>query len=182
MCTFITAVLPATADADAVAVLFRAHGRTFIPGAMYATHAAFLAAGERAFHTTLGHCDCGTPLGRATLSSGRDKSGDVAARLRRKGWSEAKIARAVAQRAEADARPPRPSGEPAQTSLAEWVALIDAVMASGATRSLGLYWENAPGTDDEPVSSAPRVRIPRASLDEALLAGMPGGIIHDFVR
>lgn len=95
MCTFITAVLPASADADAVAAIFRAHGRAFIPGAMYATRAGFLAAGERAFHTTLGHCDCGTPLGRATLSSGRDPSGDMAARLRRKGWSKAKIARAV---------------------------------------------------------------------------------------
>lgn len=90
MCTFITAVLPASADADAVAAIFRAHGRAFIPGAMYATHAVFLAAGERAFHTTLGHCDCGTPLGRATLSSDRDPSADMTARLRRKGWSEAK--------------------------------------------------------------------------------------------
>lgn len=182
MCTFITAVLPASADADAVAAIFRAHGRAFIPGAMYATHAVFLAAGERAFHTTLGHCDCGTPLGRATLSSDRDPSADMAARLRRKGWSEAKIARAVAQRAEADARPPRPSGEPGQTSLAGWVALIEAVMASGATPSVGLYWENTPGAGDEPVSSAQRVRIARASLDETILAGMAKGVIHDVVR
>ena len=182
MCTFITAVLPASADADAVAAIFRAHGRAFIPGAMYATRAGFLAAGERAFHTTLGHCDCGTPLGRATLSSGRDSSADMAARLRRKGWSEAKIARAVEQRAEADARPPRPGGEPAPTPLAAWVALIEAVMASGATPSVGLYWENTPGAGDEPVSSAQRVRIARASLDEAILAGMAKGVIHDVVR
>lgn len=149
---------------------------------MYATRAGFLAPGECAFHTTPGHCDCGTPLGRSTWRSGRDTSGDAAARLRRKGWSEAKIARAIAQRAEADARPPRPSGEPAPTSLAEWVALIDVVMASGATSSLGLYWENTPGADDESVSSTPRTRIPRSSLDEAVLAGMAEGVIHDFVR
>lgn len=182
MCTFITAVLPAAADADAVAVLFRTHGRAFIPGAMHATRAGLLATGERAFYTTPGHCDCGTPLGRSTWRSGRDKAADMAARLRRKGWSEAKIARAVMQHAEADARPPRPSGEPAPTSLAEWAALIDAVMASGAKSSLGLYWENTPGADDESVSPPPRMRIPRSSLDAAVLDGMAEGVIHDFVR
>jgi len=182
MCTFITAVLPACADADAVASIFRAHGRAFFPGAMSAVNAAFLAAGEREFHTTRGHCDCGTPLGRSTRRSGRDAPADAAARLRRKGWSEAKIARAVMQRAEADARPPRAAGEPAQTSLAGWVALIDAVIASGATPSVGLYWEDTPGAGDEPVASAQRVRIARASLDEAILAGMAQGVIHEVVR
>lgn len=181
MCTFITAVLPASADIDTVAAIFRAYGRVCVPRSMGAGQAHALAAGERAFHTTLGHCDCGTPLGRATLSSGRDKSGDVAARLRRKGWSEAKIARAVAQRAEADARPPRPSGEPAQTSLAEWVALIEAIIASRATPSLGLYWDNVDGAFDAPPPTV-RVRVASSSLDEALLAGMAKGVIHDFVR
>lgn len=181
MCTFITAVLPASADIDTVAAIFRAYGRVCVPRSMGASQAHALAAGERLFHTTPTHCDCGTPLGRSTWRSGRDKSGDVAARLRRKGWSEAKIARAVAQRAEADARPPRPGGEPAQTSLAEWVALIDAVMASRATSSLGLYWDNVDGAFDAPPPTV-RVRVASSSLDEAILAGMPGGIIHDFVR
>lgn len=181
MCTFITAVLPASADIDTVAAIFRAYGRVCVPRSMGAGQAHALAAGERLFHTTPTHCDCGTPLGRATLSSGRDKSGDMAARLRRKGWSEAKIARAVAQCAEADARPPRPSGEPAQTSLAEWVALIEAIIASRATPSLGLYWDNVDGAFDAPPPTV-RVRVASSSLDEALLAGMAKGVIHDFVR
>lgn len=182
MCTFITAVLPASADADAVAAIFRAHGRVCVARPADAGESRALATGERLFHTTPTHCDCGTPLGRSTWGSGRDKSADMAARLRRKGWSEAKIARAVMQRAEADARPPRPRGEPAPTSLAEWVALIDAVLASRATPSLGLYWENTPGADDDSVSSTPRVRIPRSSLDDAVLAGMAEGVIHAFER
>lgn len=181
MCTFITAVLPASADIDTVAAIFRAYGRVCVPRSMGAGQAHALAAGERLFHTTPTHCDCGTPVGEATRSSRRDTLDDMSARFRRKGWSEAKIARAVAQRAEAEARPPRPSGEPAQTSLAEWVALIDAVMASRATSSLGLYWDNVDGAFDAPPPTV-RVRVASSSLDEAILAGMPGGIIHDFVR
>ena len=181
MCTFITAVLPAAADADAVAVLFRAHGRAFGPGAMYATRAGFLATGERAFYTTPIHCDCGTPVGEATRSSRRDTLDDMAARFRRKGWSEAKIARAVAHRAEAEARPPRTGHAPAPTPLAEWVALIEAIVASRATPSLGLYWDNVDGAFDAPPPTV-RVRVASSSLDEAILAGMPGSVIHDFVR
>lgn len=181
MCTFITAVLPASADIDTVAAIFRAYGRVCVPRLMGAGQAHALAAGERLFHTTPTHCDCGTPVGEATRSSRRDTLDDMAARFRRKGWSEAKIARAVAQRAEAEARPPRPSGEPAQTSLAEWVALIEAIIASRATPSLGLYWDNVDGAFDAPPPTV-RVRVASSSLDEALLAGMAKGVIHDFVR
>jgi len=181
MCTFVTAVLPASADLGAVAALFRAHGRVCVPRQAGEAESTALVAGERLFHTTPAHCDCGTPLGGTTRPSRRDTPDEMAARFRRKGWGEAKIARAVAQRAEADARPPRPKDAPAPTSLAEWVVLIDAVVASRATPSLGLYWEDIHGAlDDQPPPTA-RVRVAARSLDEAVLAGMPGGVIHDFV-
>ena len=181
MCTFILAVLPKGADAETVKAIFRAHGRRSVEaGGLSDGLLAGLASGERLFHTTPGHCDCGTPLGRAT-SPGRDpaKAAEAtAARLRRKGWSEAKIARALAQHAEAEARPPRPSGEPAPTSLAEWMTLIDAVLVSKATPSLGLLWCEL----DDVVDAVDRARIPRAALDEDVLARMRRAVIHDFTR
>ena len=181
MCTFILAVLPKDADAEAVKAIFRAHGRRCVEaGGLSDGLLAGLAPGERFFHTTPAHCDCGTLLGQAT-SPGRDPAQAAeatAARLRRKGWSEAKIARSLAQHAEAEARPPRPSGDLAPTSLAEWVALIDAVLASNATRSLGLLWCEL----DDDVEATDRPRIRRDALDEDALAHMRRDVIHDFTR
>lgn len=181
MCTFILAVLPKDADAETVKGIFRAHDRAcFEAGRLSAGLLAGLAPGERMFHTTPAHCDCGTPLGWATVP-GRDpaKAAEAtAARLRRKGWSEAKIARSLAQQTASDERPPRPSGELAPTSLAEWVALIDAVLVSNATPSLGLLWCEL----DDVVDSADRPRIRRAALDEDVLVHMRRDVIHDFTR
>lgn len=161
--------------------IFRAHGRRCVAaGGLSDGLLAGLAPGERFFHTTPAHCDCGTPLGCASVP-GRDPAQAAeatAARLRRKGWSEAKIARALAQHADAEARPPRPRGEPAPTSLAEWRALIDAVLASNATRSLGLLWCEL----DDIVDAGDRPRIRRARLDENALAHMRRDVIHDFTR
>lgn len=181
MCIYILAVLPKDADAEAVKAIFRAHGRAcFEAGRLSAGLLAGLAADEHMFHTTPGHCDCGTPLGRATLP-GRDPAQAAeatAARLRRKGWSEAKIARSLAQQVAAEDRSSRPSGDLVPTSLAEWVALIDAVLASNATRSLGLLWCEL----DDVVGATDRPRIRRAALDEDALAHMRRGAIHDFTR
>jgi hypothetical protein len=99
-------------------------------------------------------------------------------RLRRKRWSEAKIARSLAQQAASDERPPRPSGDLPPTSLADWVALIDTVLASNATRSLGLLW----GELEDVVDARERPRIRRAALDQDVLAHMRRAVIHDFTR
>lgn len=181
MCLYILAVLPKDADAEAVKTLFRAHGgRCVEAGGLSDGLRAGLAPAEHFFHTTPAHCDCGTPLGQATLP-GRDPvqvAEATAARLRRKGWSEAKIARSLAQQVAAEDRPSRQSGDLASTSLAEWVALIDAVLASNATRSLGLLWCEL----DDVVDPADRSRIRRAALDEDALAHMRRDVIHDFTR
>jgi hypothetical protein len=181
MCFFILAVLPEDADADAVKAIFSAHGRRCVEaGGLSDGLRAGLAPGERFFHTTPAHCDCGTPLGEAALP-GRDPAQvaeATAARLRRKGWSEAKIARALAQQVEADARPPRPSRDLAPTSLADWVALIDAVLVSNATPSLGLLW----GELEDVLDATDRPRIRRAALDQDALAHMRRAVIHDFTR
>lgn len=185
MCRFISAVLPGNADADAVAAIFRAHGRFFSPRRADSAIVASFAPGERLFGTTPGHCDCGTPLGSAhdASSARRDDPEIEAARLRRKGWSEAKIARAIEQRAEAKSRPPRPSAEPEITSLRVWRALIEAVLASRATPSLGLVlhgMEHPNDFENFPVSG--RERIARKLLSEAVLASMREDTLYDFAR
>ncbi|MBP6749208.1 MAG: hypothetical protein KA144_06180 [Xanthomonadaceae bacterium] len=185
MCQFISAVLPSHADVEAVAAVFRAHGRFFSPRRADSAIVASFASGERIFGTTPGHCDCGTPLGSAhdAWSARRDDPEIEAARLRRKGWSEAKIARAIEQRAEAKSRPPRPRAEPAITSLSVWRELIEAVLASRATPSLGLVlhgMEHPNDFEDFPVSG--RERIAHNRLNEAVLASMREDTLYDFAR
>lgn len=185
MCHFISAILPADAGTDAVAAIFRAHGRVCRPRRPDSALAVSLPHGERVFHTTPGHCDCGTPIGRA------DMAGDAvhaareaeAARLRRKGWSEAKIARTLAQRDAATARPPRGDSGPAPTSLAAWCALIRAVLASGATASLGLVLHgHGSGDDFEDLPLSAGERVPCGALDEDLLATLREDVGYRFVR
>lgn len=81
-----------------------------------------LREGERQYVTTRGHCDCGTVLAprHDTLETFEKKLAKEAARMRHKGWSEAKIARALEDRRKADARPTGGGGD----SLELWNAVL----------------------------------------------------------
>lgn len=66
-----------------------------------------LRLGESQFLTTRGHCDCGTVLAyrHEAPEALEDKLAKEEARLRRKGWSEAKIARAIEDSRKVEAKP-----------------------------------------------------------------------------
>jgi len=66
-----------------------------------------LGEGEHQYLTTRGHCDCGTVLSprHDTPEAFEEKLSKEEARMRRKGWSETKVARAMEDRRKADARP-----------------------------------------------------------------------------
>ena len=105
MCHFVTLIVP-TDDADAVGAIMKRHGRAADPIDNPSIRKV-LKVGERQFLTTSGHCDCGTVLAprHETAASFEEKLAKHAARLKRKGWSEAKIARTIEDRRRADARP-----------------------------------------------------------------------------
>lgn len=65
----------------------------------------FLREGEHQFLTTRGHCDCGTVLAprHDTPEAFEEKLAKEEARMKRKGWSGAKIARAIDDRRKTDA-------------------------------------------------------------------------------
>jgi hypothetical protein len=105
MCHFITLVAP-TDDAAAVSGVMERHGRAASPIDNPSVRAA-LNDRERQYLTTRGHCDCGTVLAprHDTPDAFEEKLAKEVARMRRKGWSETKIARAIEDRRKADARP-----------------------------------------------------------------------------
>jgi hypothetical protein len=105
MCYYITLVVP-TQDADAVRTVMYQHGREATPIDNPAIRKV-LRDDERQYLTTRGHCDCGTVLAHRydTPEHFEDKLDKEAVRMRRKGWSEAKIARAIDDQRKAGARP-----------------------------------------------------------------------------
>jgi hypothetical protein len=180
MCTFISVVLPASIDLDAVATVLRVHGRACTP---YAHPTLQLASEERIFSTTPGHCDCGTPLASSRDETDVDRDAQWRERMRRKGWSMAKIARAEKQRMEAEERPVSPKASGSVTSLSKWRALIEAVLDSHATAMFGLFVESSGrGRDDDVVRAPDRQRVRLASLDEAMLENMRLDVIYEFRR
>src|SRR2546427_178909 len=91
MCTFITLFLPASiAQVDAAAIMQRSGRRLFAQDSPSLQSA--VGPGWQPWLSAV-HCDCGTSL--ASAQAVREWNGD-AERWRRKGWSEAKIARALA--------------------------------------------------------------------------------------
>lgn len=105
MCHFITLIVPAV-DAAAVRLVMERHGRAAEPIDNPSIRKV-LHGGEHQYLTTRGHCDCGTALAPRHGST-EEFEGRIAkeeARMRRKGWSAAKIARAIEDKRKADAKP-----------------------------------------------------------------------------
>lgn len=192
MCQFITAILPNDADAAELAAAFHRHGRV-CTAYVNATLAAQIGSAESTYYTTPGHCDCGTPLGSAASEAvmdardagdGRDAREIEVARLRRKGWSESKIERALMQRGEARSRPVSPRrGEQLQTSLDVWSALIREALASPHTAYVGLLLHDYRGDiNSEEIALQERQVIRVGKLSEATLASIRADTIHEFRR
>lgn len=183
MCRFITAILPNETGIAEASAIFREHGRA-CHVYVSASLAAQIGNAESSCHTTSGHCDCGTPLGSTATGAGsddRDTREIEIARLQRKGWSESKIARMLAQRDEAKARPRAPDQR--QTDLGEWSALIRAVLASSRIAYVGLLIHEYRGDiNDEEIALQGREMVREKDMNEAALASMRDDTIYEFRR
>ena len=171
MCDFITLIV-ATDDAAALRRVMARHGRAAAP-IENASVAAVLAAGERQYLTTAGHCDCGTVLGRHDADEDPDaQEAAEAARLARKGWSAAKIARALEGRRKAADRP-----RPSLDSIAFWAAVVEDVLASLKLRRVGLLVHSYSGGLAEERFDVTRREAPRATREEAVASLRPDEVL-----
>jgi hypothetical protein len=179
MCRFVTAVLPAAAPHEALDALARRHGRRFSRLSSPSVTRQ-LAAGEAYFLTTLGHCDCDEPLGARRRK--RDDDGeDMVRKLARKGWSDTKIARAMAQKREQAEAADDVQRRRADDGLTRWLAFVDAVLASAQVDELGLVLHfYRGGIEDEEVTVRERRRVGRDDDRAALLHGMEEDVLYLF--
>ncbi|MBP3985612.1 hypothetical protein J5837_14460 [Pseudoxanthomonas helianthi] len=180
MCHFVTAVLPAAADQAELDRLARLRGRQFLP-LHNPTVEARLRTDERYFLTTLGHCDCGTPLGSHDRKAAR--APDWVAeeqKLLRRGWSQAKVARSLEQKRAHWGTGRDNNARVDAEAMASWSGLIETVLDSGATPYLGLLVHFYSGHLDEQIDLVGRVDVPRDGLRAEYLGGMKEDTLYVF--
>jgi hypothetical protein len=186
MCLYITATLPRDAKLDCVAPIFETFKLSFeTVSNPYVLKQ--LPPGEVYISTTTSHCDCGSALGSLGRSD-RDEPESYEhglKKLRRKGWSEAKIRRWLEQKAQTREKHAREDEARAgsNTPVAQsWVDFISAVLNSKCTDRVGIllhfYHMDVEG---ERIKIAGNERVKREGLTPRLLMEMEYDVLYEFV-
>ncbi len=169
MCTFITVFLPTSLPYDAAAAVFTRSGRRLLAQDSPSLQAA-VGPGWKPW-LSAAHCDCGTALASARAEP--EWTGD-AERWRKKGWSEAKIGRALAEQLARHAQDQQVRRDEALGDAGQWLQRIDALLGTGAAR-IGLLVRDYDGAVGARQPAPPESHWSRGQLDAAdLLALAPG--------
>lgn len=184
MCHFITAVLPKAANVALAREVAELHHRRLVEQENSSV-AAQLGPGELYFLTTPGQCDCGTMLGcmqRLGVPASRDKDAE-SARLKRRGWSDAKVARWLADKDKAVERNVANRADFCQNHLNDndhWVELLRAVLTAQATPYIGLllHWYSGPLTGR--IRLAAREVVDKPDSWPQALANMREDVVYLF--
>ncbi len=184
MCHYITAFLPSDANLHASEVIFDQHKLGFRRISNPFVQAQ-VQAGDIYILTTRKHCDCGTPLGSLVVSN-TGKTVDAteqAAKLRKQGWSAAKVERWLQQKeqtAQSKAQEKEQQGTP---QVASWQDFLSDLLHSGCTPRVGLllhWYKGRVDTERIDVTGWERVALPNLTKDRLL--HMREDVIYTFVR
>lgn len=176
MCTFITVFLPTTLAHDTAAAIFTRSGRRLFAQASPSLQAA-VGPGWQPW-LSAAHCDCGTAL--ASAQAEPEWKGD-AERWRKKGWSEAKIARALAEQLARHAQDQQVRRDEAVGDAGQWLQRIDALLLAGAAR-IGLLVRDYDGAVSARQPKPPEHHWSRDQLDAADLLAFAPGTLHWIER
>ncbi len=174
MCHFIKLVLPAQADVAALREIVKRHGRVLEPISETRVDRV-LSPGDKAYLTTAAYCDCGTMLARRNSTRREHDEDRAEARLRREGWSEAKIQRWRKQRGESVARRAEAWAKSREHEVEEWRTLVSDLLEAKVDHvGLLVHWV----TDD--VRRGPA--LPRASLNTETMSNLDENVLYTFTR
>lgn len=150
-------IVPTDATASVRAVMER-HGRTAAPIDNPSIRKV-LRENERQYLTTRGHCDCGTVLAHQPIRPEglENKLDKERSRLIRKGWSVAKIARAIEDQCKAEAK--RKVGGP--DSLKLWSDVLNEVRDELKLQYVGLFVRSYSGAIATEIFGASRREVCR---------------------
>jgi hypothetical protein len=130
-------------------------------------------------------CDCGTELGAGFDEPERPTLEKDLRRLRRKGWSQAKIEKWLANKSRASsARSRAVQGHAERNGLSAeiWVRRIRVALEGNSTRRLGLVlhdYEQAVSSESVSLVGKKRVRLDELSVE--CLLGMERDRLYEFV-
>lgn len=173
MCYFIKLVLPARADVPALREIVERHGRVLEPISEPRVDRE-LPPGDQAYLTTA-RCDCGTRLVNGKSNAREHDEDRDLARLRREGWSEAKIQRWREQRGDAARRRAEARAKPRELEAEEWRALVSDLLAARVDHvGLLVHWV----TDH--VRRGPL--LPSASLNTETVSNLEENVLYTFTR
>jgi hypothetical protein len=174
MCLFITLALPAGADVPLLDSLAARYGRCLVPLRNDSVERQ-LPPGAVYCRTTIGHCDCDNALGRAARAGSDQDHEERARRWRRKGWSEAKIARALENSADST------QVHAGNQDLAQWRGFLGALLGHGLARvHLLLHWYSADLED--PIALAAPMSHRFEDLAPERLGALELDVLHEIRR
>ena len=174
MCTYIAAVLPAETNRESAAEHFDKHGHGFW---VQPTAPQAIRKGDLYVLTYRKHCDCGTILGSGWNPVMPTKDPEAAIpKLRKKGWSETKIERWLADKM----RQPNPQGIRQDEELARWMWFLQDSLHSGLAKRIGLFvhFYNRERFDDDLIQNV--VHVSLDELSQEVLIGMAGDTVYEF--
>jgi hypothetical protein len=174
MCRFITAVVPTVTDLQASRPLLDNYGMSFKE-----IRNSFIEAqlgGDRYVRATRSVCDCDSALGSAsdqqeTSQADRTHAAEIE-KLRKKGWSQHKIERWLAEKSGSSDRHQRQDQSNHDAELTHWREFIGALLSDGFTKRLGLLLHMYNGRLEDEQIRIKRIELLSLSgqLDKALLA------------
>lgn len=161
MCHYITLIVDGIAHPE-LRTLMKSKGRDARPGSNRSI-AGLLKAGESQYLTSSLGCDCGSAL-LPRIKAGTNNEAQEFLRLQRKGWSKAKIERALAdRRANAEHQP-----QHHPDSLALWSSILQELMERPAVHRAGLLIHGYQGSVEDEDFAVERHEDPKTEIDNRL--------------
>ncbi len=186
MCHFITCLVAPGVSLIELQPLCNKHGMLFGP-----IENSFVRAQIPPGHyvrATQSVCDCGTPLGSLSakhnsksLAEGENAHAASVAKLKKKGWSQAKIDRWLGEKETASERTSLQRANSSGADLKSWCEFILAYLKASEGEALGilLHWYHG-SLDNEKISIQSIERIPLTEELEKNLLSMREDVLYLF--
>jgi hypothetical protein len=183
MCHYVTATLRSAIAPDCALAIAESHNLQFEPVANSFVQQQ-LRQGEGYFRLGRGMCDCGTPLGSREQASSRRPSSKELAKLRKRGWGEAKINRWLEQQKanQQQRERTRKDREALEGPLLDtWVSFLRALLDTGEVEWLGLllHWYSR-DLESERIQIQSRRPIPLTDVSADLLREIDEDVLYEF--
>jgi hypothetical protein len=174
MCTYISVVLPKTANLEACRTLFIENKLALEMMEPEGAPDGVLST-ENYYFTCAGHCDCGTSIGSVrTESRATPDTHEISVRsnLRKKGWSETKIKRRLQELEKTTSKNERAkegkvSG--GEDEIDRWMTLINDIVSNELATHIGVTVNDYTGPISNPKFALKRVNTSPSKLTSVSL-------------